>query len=142
MAAKKTFDLKVITPGGVKLEEPAEMAIMRTTTGDLGVLPGHQPLSAALEHGIMRVTLKGGESRYLGIFGGLAKVDESSLTVFTGIARLPGEVDLAEATAERDQCLERLKEKRAPAGTQQDKDLLKQALVRIELSGYRAEAEG
>ena len=139
MAGKNTFRLKVITPRGVKLDEQAEMVIMRTTTGDLGVLHGHRPLSAALDHGIMRVTLKDGESRVLGAFGGIVNVDESSVTVFAGFAQWPDEVDLPEATAERDQCLKRLEENQSPAQTQQNKSLLRQALVRIELCEYREE---
>ena len=139
MAEKKTFQLKVVTPGGVKLDEQAEMVIMRTTTGDVGVMSGHRPLSAALGHGIMRLTLKGGRKRYLGVFGGIANVNEQTVTVFAGKALWPGEVDLPEATAQREGCLKRLSEERTPAQTQQDKDLLKQALVRIELCEYKEE---
>ena len=87
MAEKKTFNLKVITPGGVKLDELAEMVIMRATTGDIGILAGHRPLGAALVPGDLRITLKGGVERLLEISGGLAKVDERSLSVHCGFAQ-------------------------------------------------------
>ncbi|MCL2857030.1 MAG: ATP synthase F1 subunit epsilon [Oscillospiraceae bacterium] len=140
MAEKKAFNLKVITPGGVKVEERAEMVIMRATTGDMGVLPGHEPCSAALDQGILRITAAGGRQRRLGVFGGLAKVEGDTLTVLTGLAQWPSEVEPELAQAERDECLVRLREERDHAHTQRDKELLNQALVRIELSEFRDEA--
>ena len=140
MAGKKTFNLKVVTPRGVKLDESAQMVIMRATTGDMGILPGHEPCSAALDQGILRITGADGSLRRMGIFGGLAKVEDETLTVLTGLAEWPSEVEPELAQAERDECLERLKVQRDHAHTQRDKELLKKALVRIELSEYKDQA--
>ena len=137
MAGKKTFNLKVVTPGGVKFSDSAQMVIMRTTTGDMGILPGHEPCSAALAQGIVRITASDGNRRCMGVFGGLAKMEEDTLTLLTGAAQWPDEVDPALAHAEREECLQRLREERTPAQIQQDKALLRQALVRIELSEYK-----
>jgi len=139
MAEKKAFDLKVITPTGEKFSEHVQMAIMRSTTGDIGVLAGHEPCAAALDHGILRITDASGKRRWLGVFGGLAKVEGNVMTVLTGLAEWPNEVEPELAGAERDECVERLKEERDPAHTARDKELLNQALVRIELSGYKDE---
>ena len=139
MAEKKTFNLNVRTPRGKKFNERAQMAIMRTTTGDIGVLAGHEPCAAALAQGILRITDGEGKKRWLGVFGGMAKVEGDDLTVLTGLAEWPEEVEPELAAAERDECLERLKEERTPAQAQRDKELLAQALVRLELREFMDE---
>jgi len=140
MAEKKTFNLKVVTPGGVKFSDGVQMVIMRAITGDMGILPGHEPCSAALDQGVLRITSADGRQRRMGVFGGLAKMEGETLAVLTGLAEWPSEVEPELAQAERDECLERLREVRDPAHTQRDKELLKQALVRIELSEYKDQA--
>jgi len=140
MAEKKTFNFKVVTSAGVKFSESAQMVIMRATTGDMGVLTGHEPMSAPLDAGILRITAAGGTQRWMGVFGGLCKVEGDTLTVLPGLAEWPSEVEPELAAAERDECLGRLKEHRDPAHTRRDKELLRQALVRLELSEFEDEA--
>ena len=52
---KQKLTLNITTPRGLKFVEQADMIIMRCTDGDLGVLPGHAPVSAVLGDGILRI---------------------------------------------------------------------------------------
>ena len=53
MADKQTFPLKIITPDGVMFEGDVEELTVPGADGELGVLPGHRPLMAALRTGIV-----------------------------------------------------------------------------------------
>ena len=54
MANKKTL-LKIITPEKNFFDEEVDMAIFRTIEGDMGVLPGHTPLTTILSIGIIKI---------------------------------------------------------------------------------------
>src|SRR5699024_11867759 len=51
----KKINLNIITPRGVKFQEQADTLIMRAIDGDLGVLAGHEPVSAVLRSEERRV---------------------------------------------------------------------------------------
>ena len=53
MAEKQTFPFKIITPDGVMFEGDVEELTVPASDGELGVLPGHRPLMAALRTGIV-----------------------------------------------------------------------------------------
>lgn len=48
-----TIKLEIVTPDGRKLKEDVEEFTARSTEGEFGVLPGHQPLAAALQTGLV-----------------------------------------------------------------------------------------
>ena len=136
MAEKKKFTLRVITPGEVKLDEQVEMVIMRCTTGYMGILPSHEPRSAVLDIGVMRI-LGGAESeRWLAVFGGLAEIKDDVLTVLANAAEWPEDVDLAFAKAEHDRLEKQIQEHVDDIEIQRDQAHLWRNLVRIELSNF------
>jgi F-type H+-transporting ATPase subunit epsilon len=53
MANRQTFPFKIITPDGVTFEGDVEELTVPGSDGELGVLPGHRPLMAALRTGIV-----------------------------------------------------------------------------------------
>ena len=79
MAAKK-LHLQIITPESIILDESVDMVIMRCTTGDMGILPGHRACSAVLDYGALRV-LDGGVERRMAVFGGIAQVRNDEVTI-------------------------------------------------------------
>ena len=60
---EKKINLKITTPRGLKFVEKADMLIMRCIDGDLGVLPGHAPVSVVLGDGILRILNNGVEKK-------------------------------------------------------------------------------
>ena len=67
------FRLKIVTPDGVKFDGEAEELIVRTTTGDIGILAGHINCVAALGMGRATV-IWGGAKRYAACIGGMVSV--------------------------------------------------------------------
>jgi len=55
VAARKTFDLSLVTPEGAAYEGEAEMVIVPGAAGEIGVLARHAPLIATLKAGSVRV---------------------------------------------------------------------------------------
>ena len=62
----KEFDLQIVTPDGMLFDGKAEKIILRTSEGDVGILPGHINYVAALSIGVARVFTGGNEIRQMG----------------------------------------------------------------------------
>ena len=74
------FDLKIVTPDGMEYEGQAEEVIVRTTTGDLGILAGHIDCVAPL--GMGRATfIIDGRKRYAACIGGILSMSKGALTL-------------------------------------------------------------
>jgi len=131
--AEKKMRLKIITPEKVKVDEDVRMVVMRATTGDMGVLPGHMPYSAVLDYGVLRI-IDGETERKIAVYGGLAVTQNSVLTILTSDAEWPEEIDLARANLDREHAQQRLREKLDDMEIQHDEILLRRALVRIEIN--------
>ena len=124
--------LRIITPDSVKIDEDADMVIMRCVSGDLGVLPGHMPLSAALCYGALRVINSDGE-RAIAVHGGFATIQNDVVTVLTKEAEWPYEIDLPRAHADREHAEQRLREHIDDKEYITNQMLLRRALVQIEI---------
>lgn len=75
----------------------------RTTVGDIGVLPGHQPTLAQLEEaGVVRVEGTDGTSTTLAVHGGFLSITGESVTVLAEFAEVAEEIDVSRAQAALD----------------------------------------
>lgn len=131
----KKIRLRILLPTETKVDEPVDMVIMRCTTGDMGILPGHEPRSAVLRIGILRILDEGSERR-IAVYGGLAVVKGDVLSIIANEAEWPEEIDLTRAQADREHAEQRLHEKTDDMEIQNDQVLLRRALVQIEVSAY------
>ena len=79
----------------------ASFVSARTVEGDIGLLPGHEPVIAQLdEAGVIRVDPTDGESFHAAVFGGFLSVTAESVTILAELAELASEIDVAEAREE------------------------------------------
>ena len=130
----KMIRLRIITPAKTKIDEDFQMVVMRCTTGDMGILYGHEPYSAVLGYGILRMVKGGIDERRIAVYGGFAEIRNNVLTVLTGDAEWPDEIDQARAQADRDAVQERLRDKTDDMELKHDEALLRRALVQIEIT--------
>ena len=84
--------------GGRSLYGAAEEE--RVTVGQLGILPRHAPLVAALGSGILRIGTAGGQVARFAVSGGFLKVGDDRVTIL--VDRAMTDVDVNEAEARRD----------------------------------------
>ena len=135
MVADKKVHLQIITPTGVKVDEHADMIIMRATTGDMGIMPGHEPYSAILDVGVLRL-LDNDIERRMAIFGGMFEVNNDKVTLITSLAELPEEIDRPRAEADLAWAEKRIQEGKDDVEIQSGHVRFRRSMVRIEVSSY------
>lgn len=74
------FDLKIVTPDGVRFEGQAEELIVRTVSGDVGILAGHTNYVAPLGMGQATIVTDG-QKRYGACIGGMVSVVDGKVTL-------------------------------------------------------------
>jgi F-type H+-transporting ATPase subunit epsilon len=66
--------LEIVTPDARVYTDTIDSVVIPTVEGEVGILPGHIPLLAQVEHGELRVS-KGAETHLLAVSGGFVEVE-------------------------------------------------------------------
>ena len=90
------FPLKIVTPDGVKFDGAAESLIVRTTTGDAGLLAGHINCVAPLGMGRATIIVDG-QKRYAACIGGMVSVLDGKVTLMPTTFEWAEDIDFARA---------------------------------------------
>ena len=93
-----SFPLKIVTPDGLEFDGLAEEVVVRTTTGDLGILAGHINCVAPLGMGRATIITEG-RKRYAACIGGLISVSNGSVNLVPTTFEWAEEIDAARAEA-------------------------------------------
>ena len=93
-----SFPLKIVTPDGLEFDGQAEELIVRTTTGDLGILAGHISCVAPLGMGQATIMVDG-KKRYAACIGGMVSVVNGTVTLVPITFEWADEIDAARADA-------------------------------------------
>lgn len=132
-----SFPLKIVTPDGMEFEGMAEEVIVRTTSGDMGILAGHINCVAPL--GMGRATfIIDGQKRYAACIGGILSVSDGKVTLVPTTFEWADEIDLDRAILAAQRAQEVLADKNIS-----NTDLivaeakLKRALVRKSVADYK-----
>ena len=125
-----SFPLKIVTPDGLQFDGMAEELIVRTTTGDLGILAGH--ISCVAPLGMGRATvLVDGKKRYAACIGGMVSVVKGAVTLVPTTFEWADKIDVERAVRSENRAQTVLKDK---SSTDTDIRLaearLKRALIR------------
>ena len=92
------FDLKIVTPDGLEYDGQAEELVVRTTTGDIGILAGHTDCVAPLGMGRATVVIDG-QKRYAACIGGMLSVVAGKVTLVPTTFEWADEIDAARVEA-------------------------------------------
>ena len=85
-----TIKLEVVSPDQMVYENDIAMLIVRSTAGELGILPRHAPLVTGLIPHAMRIKLGGAsEEHLLAVAGGFMEVTPEKITVLASAAEGP-----------------------------------------------------
>lgn len=87
--------LEIITPDAKVLSTEADQVVLPTESGEAGILTGHIPLVTNIVAGELKV-IKGGQSEYIAVDHGFAKVLGNTVSVLTEAAIDVSEIDLSE----------------------------------------------
>ena len=86
------FDLKIVTPDGLEYDGQAEELVVRTTTGDIGILAGHTDCVAPLGMGRATIVVDG-QKRYAACIGGMLSVVGGKVTLVPTTFEWAEEID-------------------------------------------------
>ena len=102
-----TLTLRVLAPDQSVFDDTADEIILPSTTGLLGVLPGHISMVTAIDFGVLRV-FKNGNWDSIALSGGFAEVESNEVTVLVNKAEMGKNIDSAKAEAELEQAKNQL----------------------------------
>ena len=128
-----TFHLKVMTVDRCFYEDEVDRIIIRTTQGDVGILPNHVPYIAAIGIGGLTI-IKDGEKRMAAVAGGFVDVSKERTVVLARTCEWADEIDVhrAQEAAERARAALQQKESSRELDLAQAK--LKKAVNRIRIA--------
>jgi F-type H+-transporting ATPase subunit epsilon len=107
----------------------------RVTVGQLGILPRHAPLVAALGSGILRIGLDGGQVARFAVSGGFLKVGDDRVTILVDRAVTENDVNESEARQELEETMADLQHPKSDAEFADLLDRRAWSEARIKLAG-------
>ena len=131
------FSLKIVTPDGLEFDGQAEELIVRTVTGDMGILAGHINCVAPLGMGVATIVTDG-QKRYAACIGGMVSVVDGKVTLVPTTFEWSDEIDVHRVEVSQDRAKAILANNNAT-----DTELrlaearLKRALVRKSAASYK-----
>jgi len=121
-----TLTLRVLAPDQSVFDDTADEIILPSTTGLLGVLPGHISMVTAIDFGVLRV-FKNGNWDSIALTGGFAEVESNEVTVLVNKAEMGKNIDSVQAEAELEQAKNQLSQNQ-DKGTSTEKIKAQEAL--------------
>lgn len=135
-----TIKLEIVSPDKIVYQADINMLIVRSTVGELGILPHHAPMVAGLVPHAMRMKIGGTES-LIAVAGGFMEVQPDKITVLASAAELPIDIDVLRAQKAYDRAKKRLEDFKNGVSTDKPIDniraeiALKRAMARLTASG-------
>lgn len=96
------IDVQVVSPEASLYQGGASEIYARSLDGEIGILPGHQPVLLFLAPAPLRVRTTGGEERVFAVWSGFLEYSGNRLTVLADEAQEVASVDEARALLDRD----------------------------------------
>ena len=84
--------LEIVTPDARVYSDTIDSVVIPTVEGEVGILPGHIPLLAQVQHGELRVS-KGAETQLLAVSGGFVEVEGDRVHVLAEHAITEEKID-------------------------------------------------
>jgi F-type H+-transporting ATPase subunit epsilon len=121
MADKASLRVTVVAVDRSVWAGEATSVVVKTVEGDMGILPGHEPVLALLKDGVVRIETADGGAVRVAVSGGFFAVDSNRVSVLAERAKLASEVDVEDT-----------KRRLAQARDGQDSRLARELEVHIE----------
>lgn len=132
--------LKVITPDLTVLElDNISSVTAESEEGQFGILPKHQPLTAALKLALLTYTIKGEQNNtnVLAIMGGVLQTDGENVVVLSQAAEVAQNIDEARAKQAEQRAKQRLAERTEEIDLHRAELALGRAMTRLKAVSLR-----
>lgn len=135
------FKLKIVTPDGLFFDGEAEQLLVRTATGDIGIMARHMNYVAPLGMG-RAVVISNGKRRSAACIGGMVTVMNGEVTLVPTTFEWAEDIDVARAEASEEKGNKILS---ADNSTDADVRLaearIRRAIVRKSVAKYRIDMD-
>jgi F-type H+-transporting ATPase subunit epsilon len=128
-----TFTLEIVTPYRLFLNGSADMIVVKTVDGELGIMANHEPIVTPLAIGIAKVKVDG-IWKYAALSDGFLEMDGNKATLVVGSAEWPEEIDLERARRSLKRATERLNDGNMPWESERVLRAVQRARTRIEIA--------
>src|SRR3954451_24645469 len=91
------MNVELVAPDRQIWSGEAEMVIARTTEGDIGILPGHEPTLGVLVESPVRIKRSGEDELVAAVHGGFLSVTRDSVSILAEVVELAEEIDASRA---------------------------------------------
>ena len=132
MAEEKSFQLRIVTPDRIFYEGEVSMVEFNTTEGEIGVLPGHIPMTVIVKPGVLMISEEEGVKQ-AALHSGFAEILPEGVTILAEIVEWSDEIDEHRAEAALERAQERLQNKNAGTDIARAETALLRAMARIEV---------
>lgn len=127
------FHLSVVTPDRMFFDGDVERVVVRTVSGDVGILKGHAKYISALGIGAMRIRTEDGE-KTAALAEGFIKVDGEKTLVLASACEWADEIDIVRAQKAEERAKELLKSAESKIEHDLAERKLKRALNRLHIA--------
>lgn len=131
----KNFYMVIKTPEKQFFSDVAEEVVLQTTGGQIGILPGYEPMVAAVDIGLIKIK-EHGEWREAVVSEGFMEVNQDMVVILVDTAEWPEEIDANRAKRAEERAQERLQGKLSHLEYVQSKAALQRAISRLEVSSH------
>ena len=121
------MDVELVAPDRIVWSGEATMVSARTTEGDIGILPNHEPMLGVLVESPVRIKRESEDELVAVVLGGFLSVTREHVSILAEEVELADEIDAGEARSE----LERAK----GSDEDEDKAAVRRATARLRTLG-------
>lgn len=133
--AEQTIGLQVVTPMGSFYHQEISQVIFNTTEGEMGVLPGHEPITAILDIGKLQIFESKEKKKVAAVTGGFVIVSaDEGIRIFADTAEWPEQIDIVRAEASKERAEKRLRTQQANINIARAEASLRRALLRLDVA--------
>jgi len=128
VAEGSTLEVAVVSAERLLWQGEAKSVVAKTPEGEIGILPGHEPVLALLLESPLRIEEADGNKMMVAVHGGFFSVDSNKVNVITEVAEMAEDIDLERAQAA-------LSRAQAAGEDHEDPSAIKRAETRITVAG-------
>lgn len=136
--ADKQFRLRILTPERVFYEGMADMAIFQGVEGELGVLPGHIPLTTLISSSSFHIlTEDKNKTTVVAVHEGFVEILPDQVTLLTEAAEWPEEIDVERAERAKERAQKRLVNSQDGLEIKRAQLAMQRALTRLRVHTFK-----
>jgi len=134
-------NFELVTLDGIKFQAEAYSAVLPTASGQITVLPGHEPLLSQLVPGVITIRRNKSDAdthlEHYATYGGVLEISSKGVRVLVDEAAKGDEINLAEAQRAHDEALRMRKEAKTQVELDRAQTLLERRGVQLHVAELR-----